>query len=159
MAPLAITENGFGMAASYERYLDRTGWVSFSLPLVTTFHSTQVSNNYTKMDPMVYLMPGIKVYMDLNSSTRSKFSIGPSFVIGAGRRTKVENAYYGNNYYAETRFLFGTMLNGGFNIFPTSYLYMGGEFGLGAAYINQYNGINKGMSVLTQLSFKVGYRF
>jgi hypothetical protein len=158
-APLIVNENGFGFAIAYERFLDNTGWVSFNLPFVSTFRPVQLSTGYRRTDPMVYLTPGIKIYTDMNSCRRGKFSIGPSLVIGAGSKTKQEYSPYYGGYYSESRFVMGAMLNGGFNFFPTPYLYLGGEGGLGAAYVNQYDGYNKGMSVLAQLSFKIGYMF
>jgi len=110
---------------------------------------------------MFYLMPGIKVYTNLNSRKKIKFSIGPSLVLGAGTGNQSNENYYGPNYSTSTvnRFLLGAIGNIGLNLFPTPHLYLGAEFGLGFCYLNDYGSINNGFSGLTQFSLKIGYRF
>ncbi|MES2702465.1 MAG: hypothetical protein V4649_07495 [Bacteroidota bacterium] len=160
-SPIQITENGVGMGVAWERNLDRYGWVAFNMPAMITFNLA--NDRYTglaKNDPMFYLMPGIKIYTNLNSPYMTKYAIGPSLVIGAGRGTlSHENSGY---YYASEkrgRFLLGAMGNISANLFPTPHLYLGAEYGLGFAYINQYGDFNKGVGLLTQLSLRIGYTY
>ena len=163
-APIQITENGFGFSLSWERFLDKSGWVSFVVPAVLTFNMSEDSYQGTsRMDPMFYLMPGIKVYTNMNSSRKTKFSIGPSLVIGAGQ-SRTYNYYNssvttGDPGARQSRMLLGAMANIGGNLFPTNHLYMGFDFGLGFTYLNQYDGAAKGVSTLTQMSFRIGYRY
>ena len=161
LAPIMLTENGFGLGISVEHNLDKTGWVSFYLPLIATFNlATSSYTNNPRMDPMVYLMPGVKIYTNLNSPRKTKYSIGPAMIIGAGRST-TNTSYFANDpdpYSEKTRFVLGAMAVGGINLFPTPYLYVGADYGLGLSYLNQYNGVNKNVVPLTQLSFKIGYR-
>ena len=160
-APIMLTENGFGLGLSIEHFLDKGGWVSLYIPAIATFNlATSSYTNNPRMDPMFYLMPGVKIYTNLNSPRKTKYSIGPALVIGAGRST-TNSAYYYNNpdpYSEKTRFILGAMVLGGINLFPTPPLYVGADYGLGLTYVNQYNGVNKSVIPLTELSFRIGYR-
>ncbi len=158
-SPIQASENGLGLSFSEEHYLDKYGWVSFYLPLIVTFN---IANNHgvPKNDPIFYLMPGIKFYTNMNSYRTTKFSIGPSLVIAAGRKTEYSPNNYNNEvYYQKTRFMLGAIINGGLNFFPSPHLYIGSEVGLGVTYLNQLNGKNQGITGLFQLNFKIGYRF
>ena len=160
IAPIQLTENGFGFGLTMEQYIDKGGWVSLNLPLITTFNQAKVEySDQPSMDPMVYFMPGIKVYTNLNSSQITKFSINPALVLGFGRSTDYNSIYPAPSIATyETRVLLGAMVTAGANIFPTQHLYLGADFGLGFTYLNEYNGVNRGVVALTQLAFKVGYR-
>lgn len=160
-APIQITENGVGMSVSWERNLDRYGYITFNLPAILTFNlAADKYTGYPKNDPMFYIMPGIKVYTNLNTPTFTKFAIGPSLVIGAGRGT-VTTSNYGYNTGGEKqgRFLMGAMGNISANLFPAPHLYLGAEYGLGLSYINTYGAENRGPGFLTQLSLKIGYTY
>ena len=161
IAPIMITENGFGLGVSVEHFLDRAGWVSVYTPLIATFNlATSSYTDNPRMDPMFYLMPGMKIYTNMQSPRRTKYSVGPSLVVGVGRST-TNTAYYffkTDPYTERTRFLLGAMVMGGINLFPTEHLYVGADFGIGLTYLNQYNGVNKNVVPLTQLSFRVGVR-
>jgi hypothetical protein len=159
-APIQFTEHGYGFSLSYERTIDRSGWVSFYVPGIVTFNFIEDSYNYggSAQQPMFYIMPGIKVYTNLNNASRSKFSIGPSLVIGAGsEKAYYQNAY--NPYATQSRFLLGAMVNLTGNFFATPRLYLGAEWGLGITYLNQYDGVNRPVEFLTQIGFKIGYRY
>ena len=162
LAPIAVTQDGVGIGASIEHSLDAKGVVNFYMPVFASFQRNY--DNYTTSyttAPMFYVMPGIKIYTNLNSSKKMKFSIGPSLVVGAGK-TLLSNYDYntGNtNTSTQNRFVLGGMANIGFNIFPTQHLYMGAEYGLGFAYLDQVAGATQGFSGLTQFSLKIGYRF
>ena len=162
LAPIAVTQDGVGIGASIEHSLDAKGVVNFYMPVFASFQRNydNYTNSYTTA-PMFYVMPGIKIYTNLNSSKKMKFSIGPSLVVGAGK-TLLSNYDYntGNtNTSTQNRFVLGGMANIGFNIFPTQHLYMGAEYGLGFAYLDQVAGATQGFSGLTQFSLKIGYRF
>ena len=164
-APLQFTENGYGFSFSYERTLDKTGWVSFYCPAILTFsnstqtdYNTGITTTTTFNHPMFYLMPGVKIYTNLNSFKRSKFSLGPSLVFGFGNGTPSISDIYGNNS-VQSRFLMGAIVNAGGNIFPSPHLYVGYDFGLGLSYINTYNNVGNGTTALVQTSFRIGYKF
>lgn len=159
LAPLQITENGFGFGIAGERFLGKLDWLSFNLPLTLTLspESSILGNNST-LDPMVYVMPGIKVYTNIHGHRKTKYSIGPSVVAGAGRYTK-ETAIPVSSSIRQSRFLLGVMGNVGANFFPLEHLYLGIDAGVGVTYVNRYAGENFGTSLLFTLSFKVGYRF
>ena len=167
VAPLQFTENGFGLAVSFERSLDKSGWVSFYLPAIYTFSNTTQENYSTGQttsqftSPMFYLEPGIKIYTNANSRGHVKFSLGPSLVLGIGNRTESTVDYNtGSNYNAtQNRFLMGALLNFGWSIVTTEHLYMGFDFGLGMTYINQEGGVGQGTGFLTQGGVRVGYKF
>ena len=69
-APIQFTENALGFSLSYERVLDKSGIVAFSMPIVATFnlnngtYYNNITGTYTNghQDGMYYAMPGIKLY-------------------------------------------------------------------------------------------------
>jgi hypothetical protein len=161
-APIAFTENGVGVGASIEHILDAKGVVNFYMPVYATFQRN--SDTYTgtvNTYPMFYFMPGIKIYTNLNSSKKVKFSIGPSIVAGFGSGNLYnDNSISGIPTNATvSRFLLGATAIAGLNLFPTPHVYMGFEYGLGFCYMNNYGGTSQGYSALTQGSLKIGYRF
>ncbi len=167
VAPLQFTENGIGFAVSYERGLDKTGWLSFYLPAIYTFSNSDQTNYSTGQttsqfsSPMFYLQPGLKIYTNANSRGHVKFSLGPSLVLGVGNRT--QSTYDYNTGFSgnatQSRFLMGALLNFGWSIITTEHLYMGFDFGLGMTYINQLDGVGQGTGFLTQGGVRVGYKF
>lgn len=158
-APIQFTEHGYGLSLSYERTIDRSGWVSFYVPGIVSFNFIEDSyNNTMTQSPMYYIMPGIKVYTNLNSAARAKFSIGPSLVIGGGRAKSYDYNSL-DPYKTQSRFLLGAIVNLTGNFFATPRLYLGAEWGLGLTYLNQYDGVNRPVEFLTQLGFKIGYRY
>jgi hypothetical protein len=160
LAPVQLTENGFGIGVSWERNLDRYGWVTFQVPAILTFNmANDKITGEAKNDLMFYFMPGIKIYTNLNSPSLTKFAVGPSIVLGAGRGTVLPAYAYNSYSEKESRFLLGAMGNVSANLFPAPHLYLGAEYGLGFSYINTYGGVNKGVGFLTQLSLKIGYTY
>lgn len=154
-APIVCSENGFGSGLSWEHFLLPAGWLSFTLPITATVNG----NVYGTASPMVYFNPGIKVYTNLNSYRKIKYSIGPSIIAAAGKGRK--DTYYRlpSSDQNRNRFLYGFMLNGGYNLFPNPQLYLGADIGLGVCTINEYDRVNQGFDMLVQASIKVGYRF
>ena len=167
-APLAFTENGYGFSFSYERTLDKRGWVSFYCPLYLAFSSNssvynpttqqnQVSNFY---NPMYYIMPGIKFYTNMNTVNRVKHSLALNLVMAVGKN---ENGSYdltsGYVSTSQSRFMLGALASYGGNMFPTNHLYLGYDIGLGMPYINNYDGEAHSLTPLFQMSLRVGYRF
>jgi len=164
IAPLEVTENGFGVGATWEHNIDKAGWVSFYLPVVATFNAATTRFDGTpSYDPLFYFMPGIKVYTNLNSPRRAKFSINPSLVAAVGRHTNTvyDNSGGGIPYTTENqqRFLLGGLVNFGMNYFTSNRLYLGIDYGIGVTYLNNYDGVNSGFTTLQQFSFRVGYRY
>ncbi len=168
IAPLQLTENGIGFSLSYERELDKRGILSFYIPAMLTFDinnsSTNVnypynSNQSVNADPMFYVMPGIKFY-PTGSHGKVKYSVGPALVIADGKHTDYTYDLNGNyTQVQEDHFIFGAIVNNSLNINPTAHLNLGLDFGLGGSYVNKLNGVNQGITTLTQFSFKIGYRF
>ncbi len=162
-APIEITENGYGIGLSYERVLDKTGWVSLFVPVSLTFNNNQQTNsitglNETKHEPMFYLAPGIKIYTNLNSTRKAKYSICPSLVFSTGRGMYNPSGYT-NESIEQSRTQMGAMVSFGWNYFPSNHLYMGFDLGLGATYSNTYDGHDGGTTGLSHASLRVGYRY
>lgn len=157
VAPMQFTENGVGLAVSYEHSIDKHGIVTYVLPAIATLNSTTSSfSNKRHQDPMFYLMPGLKFY-PTSCYGKVKYALGPSLVIGAGQQ-RVDDYYYNNDQLYD-KFLFGIMVNNSVNFTPTPHIYLGVEFGLGFTYLNRVNGVNDGITGLTQGGLKIGYRF
>lgn len=169
IAPFQYSENGVGVGASWERALDADGIVAVYVPLIATWNFNNNNNYYyntnnSYYNSMYYAMPGIKFYP--TGMGRVKYAVGPSAVIGVGKKM-MDNNYVVDPYYyntvtygtMESRFLFGMMINNSLNVNATPHLYIGAEMGFGFSYFDRVNNINHGMSALTQGSFKIGYTF
>ena len=157
-APIQFTEHGWGIGVNWEHSLDPAGWVSVNVPAVLSFN---FANGNQTRDAMFYFTPGIKVYTNLNSPNRNKFSIGPSLVFGMGTGTPT---YY--NQYATTdpplhqsRMMMSALASIGGNLFPTPFLYLGADIGMGFSYINEFNGVENNTAFLLQSGLKIGYRY
>lgn len=164
ISPIQFTENGFGVAVSYEKAIDKTGIVSFILPVMATFNlNNHEETIYDKhQDAMFYFSPGLKFY-PTSMFGKVKYAIGPSLVVGAGEKTRGGEYYYGYNpsydpYYTQTKFMLGILVNNSLNFNPSEHLYMGMDLGFGFTYINRLGGINQGISGMVQGGFKIGYR-
>lgn len=169
LAPIQMSENGVaGVGVSYERSLDARHLISFYVPATLVFNTNRddyYGNTNTSSDPMVYLMPGIKIYPTGDAIGKAKYALGPSLVIATGQRTE-SNYLYSSVYPAPAPYyitrshtIFGMIVNQSININPTPHLYIGSELGIGFSYINKLDGVNSGTTGLVQFSFKVGYRF
>ncbi len=159
-APIQLTENGIaGVSLSYEHAIDKNGILSFYLPLILEFN-TNTPGNTNNSDPMLYFMPGIKIY-PTGSFGMAKYAIGPSVVIANGEKTGAGYDASGNpiSYMAKSHFLLGMMLNQSVNINPTPHFYLGSEFGFGYTYIDKVGGVKQGVNGLVQFSIKIGYRY
>ena len=156
IAPLQFNQDGPGVGLSYERILDKEGYLSFNLPAFYLMNSSSGTNSDN--NNMVYLMPGAKYYPNIKSDRKFKVSLGIALMVGVGTG---RNYSYSSSYNGiQNRFLMGPIANFGGNVFPTAHLYMGFEIGIGLPYLNEYNGINVTNSEpMIQGSFKVGYRF
>lgn len=162
-APIEFTENGYGVGFSYERLLDKTGWVSLFVPVYLTFNNSDKQNSLTGQyetthEPMFYLAPGIKMYTNLNSTRKAKYSICPSLVFAAGKGYH-NSFYYGGESIEQSRTQMGAMVSFGWNYFPSNHLYMGFDLGLGATYSNTYESHDGGTTGLSHASLRVGYRY
>ncbi len=162
MSPLQFTETGIGMSFSFEQSLDKSGIVSFILPVVATFNPIKNAvNENNANDYMYYLMPGIKIYPTSNRG-KIKYAIGPSMVIGAGERTKYTYYYGYNSGFSSSqehhnKFIVGVTINNSINFKPTRHIYMGLDFGFGFTYLNRFGDVNQGMGGLVNGGFKIGY--
>ena len=159
-APIEVNDNGYGVGFSYERLLDKTGWVTFFVPVYLTFTNRSITNPYTgiediKHSPMFYLSPGIKIYTNLNSTRKAKYSICPSLLFATGRGYR----NYSSDVPEQNKTQMGAMVAFGFNYFPSNHIYMGFDFGLGATYSNSYDGQDAGTTGLIHSSLRVGYRY
>ncbi len=159
-APIQLTENGIaGVSMSFEHAIDKNGILSLYLPLILEFN-TNTPGNTNNSDPMVYFMPGIKIY-PTGSFGIAKYAIGPSIVFADGEKTGLGYDASGNptSYLAQSHFLLGMMLNQSINVNPTPHFYLGSEFGFGYTYIDKVGGVKQGVGGLVQFSIKLGYRF
>ena len=159
-APIQLTENGIaGVSLSFEHAIDKNGILSLYVPVILEFN-TNTPGNTNNSDPMLYLMPGIKIY-PTGSFGIAKYAVGPSVVIASGEKTGTGYDASGNpiNYMAKSHFLVGMMLNQSINVNPTPHFYIGSEFGFGYTYIDKVGGVKQGVGGLVQFSIKIGYRF
>ncbi len=168
LSPFQYSENGVGVGLSYERALDRDGYISAYVPFIATFNMEDNNdrynyNNENRNNIMFYAMPGIKFYP--TGMGRVKYAVGPSAVIGVGQKTMDDyyyDPYYGygqSRYDTYDRVLFGMMINNSLNIYATKRVYVGAEMGFGFTYMDIINNVNRGVTFLTQGSFKIGYSF
>lgn len=172
IAPLQVTEHGVGVGLSYERALDKDGYLSFYLPLAVTFSTESYdpyyggypynyNNGYT--DPFFYAMPGIKFY-PTGMYGKVRYGVGPSILVCAGQTTEY-NGYYGGPYYPYSyavttdRLKLGIIINNSLNLNVSRHMYLGMEMGLGLTYLNLADGYNQNIDGLVQFAFRIGYRF
>lgn len=155
LSPIQFTENGIGFSLGYEQDIDRAGIVAFRLPILATFNlaKNNAQNGY-KNDPMYYFTPGVKFYPS-GSYGPVKYAIGPTLVVGGGRRS----TYTNKTYLYENKFLLGVAVNNSVNIYPAKHFYLGIDLGLGITYVNKIGGENQGVKPIVQGSFMMGYRF
>jgi len=168
IAPLQFTENGLGFGLSYERSLDKKGYISFYLPAALTFNlnngtyynQSTGANQNIPADPMFYAMPGIKVY-PTGCNGLVRYSVGPSVVIGDGQKSSATYDPSGNatSYYTQDHLVLGIIVNNTLNINPNPHIFLGLELGFGFTYLNRIGGLNQGTEGLVQGGFKIGYRF
>ena len=159
-APIQFTDNGVGFAFSYEQTLDKDGIVSFIVPVVATFNPDYSDQN-SNMDPMYYVMPGVKIY-PTGSRGKVRYAVGASVVVGAGEKRGYNLYSYTSsymNYQTTDRFLVGLMVTNSVNFRPTKHIYMGLDLGIGVTYINKWGGRSQGMSGVASGGFKIGYAF
>ncbi len=176
LAPIQVTE-GVGLGLSYERILDDNGIVSFHLPVAVAFtnqdypdaYSSGTGGSYyygsvTNNNPMYTIMPGLRIY-PTSAFGVVRYSIGPNFVIGSGKKYIDEYIYDNKGAITDTvigfkdQLLLGIVVTNSLNINPTKHLYLGMDLGLGFTYINKIDGRVRDTSPLVQFAFKIGYRF
>ncbi len=169
IAPIQLTENGVGLSVSYEKTIDRSGIISYYMPVMTTFNlnNQTEAHNGKHQDMMLYFAPGLKFY-PTGKNGKAKYAVGPSLVIGAGEKTTGGEYHYWDNYSyltgfnpyeTHTKFMLGILVNNSLNISPSPHMFLGLDFGFGFTYINQLSGNNQGITGMVQSSFKIGYRF
>lgn len=164
------------------------GYFSFYLPVMAVFKNGLQDNfkhgypypttqyvaggypgymgNQMRRDYMFYAMPGLKLYP--TGVGKIRWSIGPNAVIGVGQRDIEASYSYYDSYsgsmtsysyrYSEHRFVLGMMLNNGINFNPTPHLHLAAELGFGFNYFDNREGVNYGLSSLSQFNFSIGYR-
>lgn len=158
IAPFQCTDNGIGTSITYERTIDKTGYLSFYLPAIATYNITgQYNNGGNKPNSMYYIMPGIKFYPTTNQG-RAKYAFGPSLVLGTGKVYDNSNLNYPVPP-GSTRKEVGIMFNNSINTSPTPHFFIGTELGMGGTYVNKVDGIEQGARFLIQFGFRMGYRF
>jgi hypothetical protein len=157
VAPLQVTDEGVGIAASYERNLDKKqGLISFYMPVAVSLDKNNAYNTY-------YIMPGVKIYPSGNQGM-VKYSVGPSLCFLSNKEnvnTPITYDQWGfpTSYKNETinRFMMGMLINNTLNIDPSAHLHMALEFGLGFSYLSSYD--PDPTKAFAQLGFQIGYRF
>ena len=164
MSPILFTEAGIGFSLTYERFLDKDGIVSLSLPLSGVFNPVKNELNVdNSQDYMYYFTPGLKFY-PTGGYGKVKYAIGPVFEFGAGEKTKYTYDYSTTGGLANTqdhrsKYVVGISINNSFNFRPTRNLYLGIDFGFGFTYINRFGDTNDGIGGLVNFGFKIGYLF
>ncbi len=158
IAPMQFSENGVGLAVSFEQAIDREAIVAYILPVVVTFNLAHDQINGNKQDAMFYFMPGIKFY-PTGGFGKIKYAIGPSLVIGAGQKTDPVYNPAVTEYKTRSNFLLGIMVNNSINFNATPHFYLGLDFGFGFTYIHKLDGENQGINGLAEGGLKLGYRF
>lgn len=176
IAPIQVTE-GIGLGVSYERILDENGIVSFHLPVTIAFTNQEYPDAYsstytgrgyygsvTNNFPTYMVMPGIRIY-PTSAFGVVRYSLGPNFIIGTGKRYLDEYVYDNIGNITDTvvgykdRFLLGVAVTNSLNINPTKHLYLGMDMGLGFTYMNRIDGRTRNTAPLINFAFKIGYRF
>jgi hypothetical protein len=110
-----------------------------------------------------YAYPGIKYY-PAGSQHLITYAVGPSLAFGQG----VSNCDCSGSdvqtsdqkpkaYHAVTEM--GAVINNSINLEANQHIYIGGEVGVGATYLNKEGGQSMGTDLMLQINFKVGYRF
>ena len=168
LSPMEFSENGLGIALSYERAIDEKGVIAFYMPAVLTFNLNSNHYDYAtgntvngNQDAMFYAMPGVKLYPTGSFGT-VRYAVGPSLVIGDGQKSSTDYSYLSGNpaiYRTQSHFVLGIMVNNSLNINPSPRIYLGLELGMGFTYMNQIGGINQNTMFLAQGGFRIGYRF
>jgi len=161
-APLQATENGWGFSLTYDRCLDKRGWVVLSIPAILTYGSSQnnsggSTNNY--VNPMFYLDPGVRIYTNLNTSKKAKFYINPCLAVASGNSTSYADYWTGTSTTTHSRSMLGMIVNFGWSLNPTQHLYIGLDFGFGYTWANNLDGQSQERTGLSQVSVKIGYKF
>ncbi|PQJ09411.1 hypothetical protein CJD36_019405 [Flavipsychrobacter stenotrophus] len=158
IAPMQFTENGVGLAVSYEQAVDKEAIVAFILPVIVTFNLAHDQKYGNKQDAMFYFMPGIKFY-PTGGFGKIKYAIGPSLVLGAGQKTEPVYNPIVPEYKTRSNFLLGIMVNNSINFNATPHFYLGLDFGFGFTYIHKLDGENQGINGIVEGGLKLGYRF
>ena len=167
--PFQFTENGHGVGISYERSLDKRALFAFYIPAIITFNVANTNRiydyntgNYStgKTDPMLYVMPGIKIY-PTGGYGKIKYATGVSVVIGSGKQSSYLTNLNGLNTteLVQHHFLAGYMWQNSLNVNMDARIYLGAELGLGGTFINKAGGSNENNELLAQGALKIGYRF
>lgn len=175
MSPMHITDNGLGLALTYERVLDKkNNMLSFYLPVVLAFSNDNYDNYYYGNYyggpgdySTLYIMPGIKFY-PTGGKGIIKYSVGPNIGLVSSKYNHYEpiydtwGNYAGSKQSTRNSFLAGMMITNAMNINPTPHLHMGLELGIGLAYYTNQRGWFNDMDNpkgMMQFGFKIGYRF
>ena len=170
VAPVQVTENGMGLSISYERVLNKKGWISFYCPVAMCYLSAMpfevLANSLSSTDlnyPMYSIRPGLKFYTNMKGSSKLKWAINPCLLLGYCDKSYYNFFYdrYNSTSYDEnkSRELAGFMLNIGRNAPMGQHLNLGFDFGLGINFKEQpENGVTS-PTPLFQASFRVGYAF
>lgn len=163
VAPIQATnESWIGIGIQAERFIDRDQRFSLCLPVAISFYQDdEYPLNETKKRRFTYLYPGLKMYPKGSQSSVSYF-VGPSLAFGFGERYHFvydEKKTLYNSVTEGNVFVVAAMFNVGLN-FQFNPIIAGTEFGIGPRVYgsnDDFEGTANGW--LTQLQFKIGYRF
>ncbi len=128
---------------SYERQIDKNGYLAFSLPLLISPEGISNDQNSAysnygsagKIDNIFYAMPCLKIY-PFGNKGRVKYAVGPSVYFSVGHQT-VNNFTYDPNYNpimtseSKDYFVSGVMITNSLNFNPTKSLYLGIDLSIG----------------------------
>ncbi|NDC40336.1 MAG: hypothetical protein EBZ77_02135 [Chitinophagia bacterium] len=172
ISPIAFSEDGAGLGVSYEKGLGKDGYIAYCLPFsVSISHPEKASYpaNYNgntagrNNDYMFYFTPGIKVYPS-GYKGWLKYSIGPSLVLGAGRKTQTDDRYtyvlpdplY---YKVSTKFLVGILLNNSVTYNLSTHYSIGADLAFGLSYLDLLDSKGQGMNGVVQGGVRFGIRY
>lgn len=179
VAPINLSDDGFGIGLAYERALDKKGIINFYLPVNWCFGSigtNQVYNpttgtyEYNSLNrSIVQIMPGIKFYPTGNQG-KVRYGIAAQAAYYTGTKEMEQSiydpflGYYTQIGNANIQKL-GILVNNSLNMFPNPHVFIGIDLGLGLTYVNKEENLTTGTmqewgtAQLAQFNFRIGYRF
>ncbi len=169
VAPINLSEYGYGFGLAYEHSLDKRGMLNVYLPLNVCVSGIGPNNGFNQKLTVFQATPGVKFYPTGNKG-QVRYAVGPQFVYETG--TRKDGIFDQTSVPPVSKVVdvaiekFGVMINNSVNVFPTPHLFIGVDGGLGVPFSSKetysHNGevIDRGLSKpLVQFNFRVGYRF
>ena len=154
------TPTGIGM--QYERFIGSNDRISLCLPLAYSFGHSDPCDP-TIRARVFYAYPGVKFY-PFGTQHMISYAVGPSLAFGKGTTNcdctePVQNIGDEKPKTCKPVTEMGALINNSISLQATAHVYVSGEIGIGATYLNKENGQDLGTDLMLQLNVRVGYRF